>query len=123
MTGDDAVQEIRSKWRYFFPPDKSKKGIVCPICGNGSGSDGDGIRSNPKSKKQRREEFLSFIEEEPYKSAIGAFDAKTYRRQDWLFAVRQIRAKRFFVLDAVVSSDRRFSVFSGVYKRLAKVLG
>ena len=51
MTRDDAVQEIRSKWRYFFPPDKSKKGIVCPICGNGSGSDGDGIRSNPKSKK------------------------------------------------------------------------
>lgn len=51
MTRDDAVQEIRGKWRYFFPPDKSKKGIVCPLCGNGSGSDGDGIRSNPKSKK------------------------------------------------------------------------
>lgn len=51
MTRDEAVQEIRSKWRYFFPPDKSKKGIVCPICGNGSGSDGDGIRENPKSKK------------------------------------------------------------------------
>ena len=51
MTRDDAVQEIRSKWRYFFPPDKSGKGIVCPICDNGSGSDGDGIRSNPKSKK------------------------------------------------------------------------
>ena len=51
MTRDEAVQEIRSKWRYFFPPDKSGKGIVCPICGNGSGSDGDGIRSNPKSKK------------------------------------------------------------------------
>ena len=51
MTRDDAVQEIRSKWQYFFPPDRSGKGIVCPICGNGSGSDGDGIRSNPKSKK------------------------------------------------------------------------
>lgn len=80
-------------------------------------------KDNPKSKKQRREEFLSFIEEEPYKSAISAFDAKTYRRQDWLFAVRQIRAKRFFVLDAVVSNERRFSIFGGVYKRLAKVLG
>jgi hypothetical protein len=32
-------------------------------------------KDNPKSKKQRREEFLSFIEEEPYKSAIAAFDA------------------------------------------------
>lgn len=80
-------------------------------------------KDNPKSKKQRREEFLSFIEEEPYKSAIAAFDAKTYRRQEWLFIVRQIRAKRFFVLDAVVSNDRRFNVFSGVYKRLAKIFG
>lgn len=80
-------------------------------------------KDNPKSKKQRREEFLSFIEEEPYKSAIRAFDAKTYRRQEWLFTVRQIRAKRFFILDAIVSNDRRFNIFSGVYKRLAKFFG
>ena len=51
MTRDDAVQEIRRNWKYFYPPDKSRKGILCPLCGNGSGSDGDGIRDNPKSKK------------------------------------------------------------------------
>lgn len=51
MTRDDAVQEIRRNWRFFYPPDKSRKGIICPLCGNGSGSDGDGIRDNPKSKK------------------------------------------------------------------------
>ena len=80
-------------------------------------------KDNPKSKEQRRQEFLSFIEEEPYKSAIGAFDAKTYRRQEWLFTVRQIRAKRFLVLDAVVPDDRRFNFLSGVYKRLARIFG
>lgn len=80
-------------------------------------------KDNPKSKEQRKEEFLSFIEEEPYKSAIAAFDAKTYNRQEWLFTVRQLRAKRFSVLDAVVSNDKRFNIFSGVYKRLAKILG
>lgn len=30
--------------------DKSGKGYVCPLCGNGSGSDGDGLRLVPKSK-------------------------------------------------------------------------
>lgn len=30
--------------------DKSGKGWVCPLCGNGSGSDGTGLRLNPKNK-------------------------------------------------------------------------
>lgn len=30
--------------------DKSGKGYVCPLCGNGSGADGDGLRVNPKDK-------------------------------------------------------------------------
>lgn len=32
--------------------DKSGKGYVCPVCGNGSGSDGDGLRVNPKDKSR-----------------------------------------------------------------------
>lgn len=32
--------------------DKSGKGYVCPLCGNGSGSDGDGLRTNPKDKSR-----------------------------------------------------------------------
>ena len=52
MTRDEARQEIRKNWRTFFPPDGSKKGIVCPLCHNGSGRDGDGIRENPKAKER-----------------------------------------------------------------------
>ena len=27
----------------LYPPDKHRKGIICPICGNGQGRDGDGV--------------------------------------------------------------------------------
>lgn len=52
MTREEARQEIRRNWRQFYPADRSKKGIVCPICGNGNGSDGDGIRENPKAREK-----------------------------------------------------------------------
>lgn len=49
MDRNQAREEIRQSWRKLYPADKSKKGIICPLCGNGSGEDGDGIRENPKA--------------------------------------------------------------------------
>lgn len=50
MTRDQAIEEIRRSWKKLYPADKSGKGIVCPLCGNGaSGGAGDGIRENPKA--------------------------------------------------------------------------
>ena len=51
MTRAEALDYINHNpegagWRR----DKSGKGYVCPLCGNGSGSEGDGLRLNPKSK-------------------------------------------------------------------------
>ena len=43
--------EIRSRWRELYPRDKYN-GIVCPICGNGSGESGTGI-SEWKEANQR----------------------------------------------------------------------
>ena len=80
-------------------------------------------KDNPKSKKERKAEFLAFIEEEPYKSAIEGFDAKAYDRLDWLLAAKLIRKKRFGVLDKLVSDDKVFSTCSGAYKRIAKLFG
>ena len=51
MNRDDARIEIRKHWKDLFPADKSGKGIICPICGNGSGADGTGIRENTNAKK------------------------------------------------------------------------
>ena len=43
--------EIRSRWRELYPRDKYN-GVVCPICGNGSGESGTGI-SEWKEANQR----------------------------------------------------------------------
>ena len=77
-------------------------------------------KDNPKSKAQRKEDFLSFIESEPYKSAISGFDPKESDRWEWLLVVSLIRKKRFKTLDMFVGKDRAFSLLSGAYKRLKK---
>ena len=51
MTREDSIAEIRSRWKELYPQDGSGKGIVCPLCGSGSGKNGTGIRENPQSKK------------------------------------------------------------------------
>ena len=77
-------------------------------------------KANPKSKAQRKEDFLNFIESEPYKSAISEFDPKQSERWEWLLVVSLIRKKRFAVLDMFVGNDKAFRLLSGAYKRLKK---
>lgn len=49
---ETAKQEIKGRWRSFYPADRKNKGIICPLCSNGSGSSGDGIVENPKKPGQ-----------------------------------------------------------------------
>lgn len=44
---DDVISNIRARWRELYPNDK-RTGIICPICGSGSGANGTGITENPK---------------------------------------------------------------------------
>ncbi len=80
-------------------------------------------KDNPISKEERKADFLAFIEEEPYKSAIANFDAKAYNRQEWLLTVKLMRKKRFAALDKFVGNDKLFSKLSGAYKYIAKIFG
>ena len=77
-------------------------------------------RDNPKPKEERKAEFLEFIEEEPYKSAIANFDARKYNRQEWQLVVKLIQKKRFGTLDKFVGNDRAFRLLCGAYKRLVR---
>lgn len=58
MTKDEREtirERARPEWRRFYPADKGKGnniGIICPICKNGSGDTGDGIKENPHSKSK-----------------------------------------------------------------------
>lgn len=47
-----ATAEIKARWKELYPADGSGrgKGIVCPICGSGSGKNGTGITEKPGSR-------------------------------------------------------------------------
>ena len=44
MHNNSTVEEIRRRWRDIYPHD-AKDGIICPLCGSGSGPNGTGINS------------------------------------------------------------------------------
>ena len=52
MTIEQAKEEIKSRWLEVYPRDRqnTNPGIICPLCGNGSGSDGSGVKMDPHSK-------------------------------------------------------------------------
>ena len=50
MNREDVKIEIRKHWKELYPLDKGGKGIICPLCNNGAGAEGPGIRENPQAK-------------------------------------------------------------------------
>lgn len=52
MDRDQALLEVKESWRRIYPADKKGKGIICPLCGNGAGTTGDGVVENPKKRNQ-----------------------------------------------------------------------
>ncbi|MDE7293294.1 MAG: toprim domain-containing protein, partial [Oscillospiraceae bacterium] len=48
MTREQAAEYIKAQSPEAFLPKAKKRGYVCPLCGNGTGSDGDGIVKNPR---------------------------------------------------------------------------
>ena len=57
MDGRNVTAQIKSSWREFYPADGNGhgKGIICPICGSGSGPNGTGI----SEKKGSSSHFLT----------------------------------------------------------------
>lgn len=47
MTRDQAKQEIKSRYAEYLRPAKKHGTYICPLCGNGTGSTGDGITVKP----------------------------------------------------------------------------
>lgn len=48
MTREQAAEYIKQQSPEAFLTKARKRGYVCPLCGNGSGADGDGIVKNPR---------------------------------------------------------------------------
>lgn len=51
MEREQAIQEIRANWRRLYAADKKNKGIICPLCGSGSGHNGTGITGDSNHGK------------------------------------------------------------------------
>ena len=50
MINDSTLEIIRQQKPYFLEEDKQNKGYVCPVCENGTGRTGDGIRLDENNK-------------------------------------------------------------------------
>lgn len=52
MTRDQARQEIKSRFAEYLRPAKKRGTYICPLCGNGTGSTGDGMTVDPRGDGQ-----------------------------------------------------------------------
>ena len=50
MNREQATADIKARWRELYPADGTGKGIICPLCGSGSGRNGTGITGKPHSR-------------------------------------------------------------------------
>lgn len=52
MDRKTATEEIKARWRELYQPDGNGrgKGIICPLCGSGSGPNATGITEKPRSR-------------------------------------------------------------------------
>lgn len=48
MTREQAAEYLKEQSPEVFLPKAKKRGVVCPLCGNGTGADGDGVVKNPR---------------------------------------------------------------------------
>lgn len=78
-------------------------------------------KDNPKPREQRKQDFLSIIEAEPYQNAIRFFDPKASGRWEWRLPVSLIQKKKFELLDLFVGNDTAYRVLCGADKRLHKL--
>ena len=112
MDRTQAAQEIKGRWRELYPSDRTRKGIICPICGNGNPNnhgDGDGITEKPNS----RNHFLKC-----FKCDFGGSVIDLYMRehgmnpndkQDFNKAVDELAAELRITIDRRSSAAEDFS--------------
>lgn len=52
MTREEAKQEVKSRYAEYLRPAKKRGTFICPLCNNGTGSDGDGMSIDPRGDRQ-----------------------------------------------------------------------
>ena len=77
-------------------------------------------KDNPNSKKQRKEEFLSFIGASPYSDALANLDPSRY----WLerqFLLNSARKRRFSLLAFTYRNLWTLKLYGGIMNRINRL--
>ena len=80
-------------------------------------------KDNPEPRKKRKKEFLSFVNSEPYKSAIDGFDVNSRERPGWRSSklpVTLVRKEKFNILNIMYRHPLEFRFYEkleGLFKR------
>ena len=80
-------------------------------------------KDNPNSKKQRKAEFLRFLESEPYKEFFESCDFTAYEWRERKLILTLARKKRFGLLDFMYKNPITFKIYGGLANRLSKIKG
>lgn len=78
-------------------------------------------KDNKKPKSERKQDFLKFIETEPYKNAIINFNPVKSGRYEWHLPAVLIRKKRFSLLNIFMGNNKLLGICCGIDKRLLKL--
>lgn len=120
MDRNSATQEIKSRWKEFYPADDKGrgKGIVCPLCGSGSGPNGSGITEMPRSSNHFLKCWNGGCDFERGGSIIDLY-MKHHKIESFSQAVDEMAAELGIVIDAPAgrpapgSKPRKGLSFSG----------
>lgn len=75
-------------------------------------------RDNPKPRKIRKNDFINFVNSQPYKAFFENFDFNSYDWRERKLVLRLAKNKNFAILDFLYKHPVWFKIYGGVLSRL-----
>lgn len=78
-------------------------------------------RDNPKPRKERKAEFYSLLESEPYKTAVSSADVRALKENKTRLSVRLAQMRMFGTLELFYRHEVLFKIYGGLSHRLNRL--
>lgn len=76
-------------------------------------------KENPKKKRERKKDFLKFLEKEPYKTFFDTFDFSSYEWRERKLILKLARSRKFNLLDFMYSHPSSFKIYGWTANRIS----
>ena len=76
---------------------------------------------NPKSKMDRKADFIKFVNTEPFKSAICEFDLENCDWWGWRLPIYYAKKNDFLALDFAFKHEKLFRIYGGIDTRIQRI--